>query len=154
VRPTPLAGASREVAPDPIEEIVMACDARRHVSLLAWFGVAALCACSPTRGKRAVASDLPPVVVFENQSLAQAAVYAVAQSGSEVRIGTVQPGRTDTLTLRATALRSGGPITLFARLLAMSRTPSSGSLTLRPGELIRVTLSPDARMLSVLPGSE
>jgi hypothetical protein len=125
----------------------------RHTTVAAlWIGLAAFGACKPLRKQR-VGSDAPRVVIFENQSLAQAAVYAVTQSGSDVRVGTVQPGRTDTLTLRPTLLSGAGTFSLVARLLAMSRTPSTGPLSLGPGEWIRVTLPPDARTLSVLPAS-
>jgi len=125
--------------------------ARLDAVTLLLFGLAALTACNPLHRSQA-ASDAPPMVIFENQSLEQAALYAVSQGGLELRIGTVPPGRTDTLTLRNTSLGSG-TVTLVARLLAASRTPSTGPLSIRPGEWIRVTLPPDARILNVLPAS-
>jgi hypothetical protein len=80
-----------------------------------------------------------------------AAVYAASRSGAELRIGTVQPGRTDTLTVGGSVLGGSGSMTIVARPLAMSRTPSTGPLTLGRGDRIAVALPPDARILSVLP---
>jgi hypothetical protein len=42
-------------------------------------------------------------------------------------------------------------VTIFARLLAMSNTPSAGPLTLQRGDRIAVTLPPNGRALTVLP---
>jgi hypothetical protein len=120
---------------------------------LAWLGLACVGACSPLRRQRAPLSDASPVVIFENQSLEQAAVYAVARGGPGVRIGTVQAGRTDTLAVGAGALDASGSVTIVARLLARSRTPNTGPLTLQPGDRILVRLPPDARLLSVLPAN-
>jgi hypothetical protein len=113
--------------------------------------VALLSACSP-RGRRAsAASNEPAVVVFENQALSEAAVYVVPRGGSQIRIGTVQAGRTDTLTVARSALGGSGTVTIVARLFTINRSPNTGPLNLLPGERVAVTLPPDARLLSVLP---
>jgi hypothetical protein len=117
----------------------------------AGLGIAGLGACNPLHRRGAATSDVPPVVIFENQSLEQAAVYVVTRGGPETRIGTVQAGRTDTLTVGTAALGGSGSVAIVARLLAISRTPSTGPLTLQPGDRIHVTLPSDARVLSVLP---
>ena len=93
----------------------------------------------------------PALVVFTNESLDQADVYAVGQNGGRIRIGTVLPGRTDTLRLRATDLGGTGSVTIAARLLASSRTPNTGPVTLMGGDRIAVRLTSDGRTLSVLP---
>ncbi|WP_148306174.1 hypothetical protein [Gemmatirosa kalamazoonensis] len=93
-------------------------------------------------------------MIFTNQSLDQADVYAVSSSGAQTRIGTVMPGRTDTLHVRQGAVGGDNQANIVARILARSRTPSSGLVTLSPGDRVQVTLSSDERILSVLPARE
>ncbi len=118
---------------------------------LAWFGLAGVGACGASSRQRAFLSDGRPVVIFENQFDGQATVYSVSPGGEGVRIGTVQAGRTDTLAVHVGALDASGSVTIVARLLAKSSSPSSGPLTLLPGDRILVRLPPDARLLSVVP---
>jgi hypothetical protein len=110
-------------------------------------------ACNPMSRRGRAAADQPAVVVFENQSLYEAGVYAVPRGGTAVRIGTVPPGRTDTLTLRGASLPAGGSVALVARLLADPRTPTTGPLSIQAGEHIAVTLPSQANILTVLPGA-
>jgi hypothetical protein len=118
----------------------------RRVTILAALMTFAL-ACSPLRrGGEPVA-----VIYFDNQSLAQADVFAVAPSGNRVRIGTVFAGRREALRVSASALGGGNSVTIVARLLASSQTPTSGPITLLPGDRLEVRLPPDARTLIVLP---
>jgi hypothetical protein len=121
----------------------------RHLLLAA--GAVALAACH--RGPRPATGPEggPAIVVFTNESLDQADVYAVGQNGSRIRIGTVLPGRTDTLRLRASDLGGSGSVTIAARLLASSRVPNTGPVTLSSGDRIAVRLTSDGRTLSVLP---
>jgi len=122
----------------------------RAAVVLVTLGVGSLVACRPSKRGRAYSPPAPPVVIFRNQSLYEAAVYAVSQGGAANRIGTVQPGRTETIRVRTGAIGSGS-VTFFARLLASSARPSSGPLTLLPGDTLAITLPPDARFLSALP---
>lgn len=111
---------------------------------------AGLAACLPGARRQTPASG-PAVIVFDNRSLHQAAVYAVPQSGATVRIGTVPGGRMDTLTVDGAAIPAGGTVRIIADLLAISASPRTGPLTLFPGEHLNVTLPPTANMLTVLP---
>jgi hypothetical protein len=96
--------------------------------------------------------DAPnPVVVFDNQSLYQADLYAISSGGSRVRIGTVQPGRRERLRLSGAALGADRQVAFAARLLTRSRQPSSGRIGLVPGDTIEVVLTSDANSLTVLP---
>lgn len=119
-----------------------------RILAVAVLGAAGACASAPRPA--ALTPSEPAVVIFENQSPYQAAVYAIARGGARVRVGTVQSGRTDTLTLRSSVAGAGG-VTLVARLLAVSRVPSTGLITLLPGDRILVTLPSQANILSVLP---
>lgn len=96
----------------------------------------------------------PATIYFTNESLDQASVYAVAQSGDYRRIGTVMAGRTDTLTVPASMLVSASALNIYVRLLASSRRPETGPVTILPGEAYLVRLPSDERLLSFLPAGE
>ena len=108
---------------------------------------ASAAACAPLRRHGAQ----PPKLVFENQSLDQADVYAVSSAVGQVRIGTVPPGRTETLTMPAMTI--GRTVNVVARVLSKSISPRSGPLTLGDGDRVRITLPVDETLLSVLPAT-
>jgi hypothetical protein len=91
-------------------------------------------------------------VTFENQALDVASVYAIGTSGEPYRIGTVAGGRTERLRLPAALVSSGTTVNFVARPLATSRLATSGPVSIRPGEGVRLTLPPAENTLSVLPG--
>ena len=119
----------------------------RHFAPLAAI-LAAAAACGPMRRGP---STPPAVIYFTNESLDQASVFLVAPGLDFRRIGTVMPGRTDTLTVPSDMANRGGLLNLVARLLARSELPQTGPISLRPGEAYQVRLPPDARLLSFLP---
>ncbi len=90
-------------------------------------------------------------IVFVNQSLDQADVYVVGGAGQSQRIGTVFPGRTETLTIPSSVVASGGTVNIVARLLARSLAPRTGPITISGGQQLQVTLPPDERTLTILP---
>jgi hypothetical protein len=93
-------------------------------------------------------------VIFANESLDQADVYAVLNGGQSQRIGTVFAGRTETLDIPTNIISAGGTVSIVARLLAHTYAPSTGPLTINAGDRIRVTLPSTGRSLSVLPAPE
>ena len=107
----------------------------------------AAAACGPFR-RGANAPD--PVVFFHNQSLDQADVFAVRSGGNAIRIGTVFAGRREALRVPLGAA-GDRTVNIVARILATSRAPRTGQITLAPGDSVEVTLSSDEKMLSVLP---
>jgi len=120
----------------------------RHLTLaLALAGSSSIAACGPFMHSGAPAAQ----VIFANQSLDQADVYAVLNGGQSQRIGTVFAGRTETLDIPRNITAAGGTVSIVARLLAHTYTPSTGPLTLNPGDRVRVTLPSNARSLSVVP---
>jgi hypothetical protein len=94
--------------------------------------------------------DAGAAIVFENQSLDQADVFAVAGVGDAIRIGTVMPGQTQTLAVPANIV-SMGQVNIVARLLARSLAPRTGPVSLTSGSRFRVTLPVDERTLVLLP---
>ena len=122
----------------------------RRRSFVVHGALLAAAACGPLRRSGPPAAE----IIFSNESLDQADVYAVASSGAQIRIGTVMPGRKETLRIPPGALGGDNSANIVARILAKSRTPSSGPITLNPGDRMQVTLSSDERVLSVLPARE
>ena len=123
----------------------------RHRPAVAALAVVLAVACGGRRG--AVVPEEPAVVVFENQSLFEATVFATARGGVPRRVGIVAPNRTETLAIRGDVLAAGGAggLSISVRLLADRRMPTTGPLTVRPGDRFRVTLPTAANILSVVP---
>jgi hypothetical protein len=96
----------------------------------------------------------PASVIFTNESIDQADVFAAGPNGISMRIGTVMAGRTDTLVLPPAVVSQGGSVSLFARMLAKSFVLRSGSFSMSPGDQVRIRLPSDQRALYVLPDRE
>jgi hypothetical protein len=103
-------------------------------------------------GQSTVGGEQRAFIVFNNESLAQADVYAIANGISARRIGTVMAGRTENLVVPP-EITMRGSFRLVARLLASSNVPGSGTVGISPGERLSVRLPLDERTLVVLPAS-
>ncbi len=128
---------------------------RRPLAFVALLAAAACAHPRPVAGAKgddvAEPDPGPTTVVFSNQSQDQADLYAVANGGIPVRIGTVYSGRTDTLVVRAGVVPAGGDVEFIARILTRRAAPRSGSVNVQPGDWISITLPPTQNVLSVLP---
>ena len=123
----------------------------RYQFLFGLLIVIAASACSRLhRGDDDIATG-PSYLVFVNQSLEQADVFVVGPAGDATRIGTVQPGRTETLTVPE-PIAGRGPVNIVARLLTRMAL-QSGPVTLNPGDRMQATISVDGRSLTLLPAS-
>jgi hypothetical protein len=98
------------------------------------------------------AGSQPAFLYFTNESLDQADVFAVFPGNQPIRIGTVFAGRTDTLKVPPEVANRGENVNVIARLLARSGVPSSGPISIHPGDVLQVRLPVDQKMLVVLPG--
>ena len=115
-------------------------------------GLVALMLASAACGSLGRGSGQPPArLIFTNESLDQASVYVIASGVEFRRIGTVIPGRTDTLTIPADVVARAGTLNIVARLLARNEVPQTGPVTIRAGDIYQVRLTADARALSFLP---
>ena len=94
----------------------------------------------------------PTIVVFQNESLDQADLFAIRRSSGALRLGTVMAGRTDTLQIDTGTIPAGENVDFVARLLSRRSTPHSGQVAVLPGQWLTVTLPSTANILSVLPG--
>ena len=99
-------------------------------------------------------ASAPTVLLFSNQSQYEAGVYLVQQGGVRRRIGTVMPGRTDSLLIRPGVVPIGSTVAVVARLLASNTSPTTGPFAVRPGDRFMVTLPPQANILSLLPAPD
>ncbi|MEO8561365.1 MAG: hypothetical protein ABI601_04770 [bacterium] len=93
----------------------------------------------------------PAKIVFTNESLNQADLFAVVQGGQARKLGTVMAGRTEELVVPADIVRRSGNLNLVARLLARSNTPSSGPVAFHAGDRLLVRLPIDGKTLFVAP---
>ena len=98
-------------------------------------------------------SEEPAIVIFTNESLDHADVYAVLAGNSPIRMGTVMAGRSDTLTVPRQAVTYGS-INIVARLLARTHVPSTGSIAIRAGDWLDVRLDLNGRYLSAVPARQ
>ena len=96
-------------------------------------------------------ATFPTKVIFRNESMEQADVFAVRAGMGPKRLGTVMAGRTDTLTIRAGEIPPGMTVDFVARLLARPTTPHSGPVPITPGDWLQITLPNAANTLVVLP---
>jgi hypothetical protein len=118
--------------------------------------LAALSACASTAKGKDIGNiseaEEPATLEFRNESLAQADVFITTSGSGSRRIGTVFAGRTETLTVPR-EVTGRGTVTVFARLLARTRTPSTGSIAISPGTHLSIRLPMDERSLYVLPAN-
>jgi hypothetical protein len=111
--------------------------------------LAALAACGPMH--RSGPEPQPAIVIFTNDSVDLAELYAVHNGTSPIRLGSVEAGRTAELKVPMTALGGDGLVSFTARIFARPRVePTSGEISLREGERVTVRLPVDLRILSIL----
>jgi len=121
----------------------------RSTRMLVLAAAALLGACSRNQ-VAAEPGNEPAVVVFSNESLTQADLFAVVSGGGDARkLGTVMAGRTETLRLSAD-LAIRGSVSLVARLLN-GGTLSTGLVPVDPGDTVHVQLPLNRSMLVFLP---
>jgi hypothetical protein len=120
----------------------------RRAALPAVIALAGACSRAPNTG----ATPDQTVVEFNNESLAQADVFVRAPGATARRIGTVMAGHDQALVIPA-EIATKGNVTIYARLLARSEVPTTGSIAIAPGDRLTVRLPIDARALFVLPAT-
>ena len=90
-----------------------------------------------------------PEILFHNQSIDQADVYAMGPGGDPIRIGTVDGQKTDRL--RVPDVGASDRVNIIVRVFPSSRVVATGPITLLPGGAMDVTLPMEENMLAVLP---
>ena len=84
-----------------LSEVLMT---HRHHSVFAGCVILAATAACAGANRGGSPSEGPTMIVFKNESLEQADVFAVRRGAGALRLGTVFGGRTDTLKIRHAAL--------------------------------------------------
>jgi hypothetical protein len=92
-----------------------------------------------------------PEILFHNQSIDQADVYAMGPGGDPIRIGTVFGQKTDRLKVPLSVAGASDRVNIIARVFPSSRVVASGPFTIAPGGMMDVTLPSEENMLAVLP---
>lgn len=92
-----------------------------------------------------------PEILFHNQSIDQADIYAMGPGGDPIRIGTVDGQKTDRLKVPLSGVGASDRVNIIARVFPSSRVVASGPFTLVPGGVMDVTLPSEENMLAVLP---
>lgn len=92
-----------------------------------------------------------PEILFHNQSIDQADVYALGAGTDPIRIGTVFGQKTDRLKVPLSAVGAGDRVNIVARVFPSSRVVASGPFDLPPGGMMDITLPSGEDMLAVLP---
>jgi hypothetical protein len=112
------------------------------------FATALLTACGPfQRG----GNDNEAALIFENASIDQAAVYAVMPGSDMIRLGTVLPGQTDTLSIPASVTGRNASVSIVARMLGANSFPQTGPLNIGRGDAFHVRLSNNSTILTATP---
>ena len=107
-------------------------------------------ACGPFhRGGQADA-----VVVFHNQSIDQADVYAIGAGGQPVRVGTVFGNRTETLHIPSDVIAAANRVNIVVRVFPSSKIVASGPFSLGPGDSMDVTRPSQENLIAVLPSRQ
>jgi|ERR1051326_764483 hypothetical protein len=89
-------------------------------------------------------------ILFHNQSIDQADVYAMGPGGDPIRVGTVDGQRTAKLRVPS-SIGATDRVNIIARVFPSSRVVASGPFTLYPGGIMDVTLPSEENMLAILP---
>ena len=98
-------------------------------------------------------STIGATLVFVNESLERAQVFAVARAVSQEDLGIVMQGERQTFLIPARILRQGGQsVTIVVRTPSRSRSLSAGPVVLSGGEVVQVTLPIGANNLIIETG--
>jgi len=122
----------------------------RLISVAILAGALGTAACGPYHSGNA-STEGRSLVIFANQSMDQADVYAVIPGGEGRRIGTVMAQHTDTLTVPASMTSRSGGLNIVARIFASNRVLQSGPISLSSGDAVRVEMPATELTLAVLP---
>ena len=81
------------------------------------------------------------ILQVENRGFADMVIYAV-DGAQRVRLGTATGNSTKSFPLPSYLVRSGGPLRFLADPIGATRTPVSEEITVRPGDIVTLTIPP------------
>jgi hypothetical protein len=77
----------------------------------------------------------------ENRSFSDMVIYAV-DGAQRIRLGMATGNSTKSFALPTYLVRSGGPLRFLADPIGGNRTPVSEEMTVRPGDVVTLTIPP------------
>jgi hypothetical protein len=101
--------------------------------------LAAACGRSPSRSEPS--PNTPAVLRVENQHFTDMVIYAVS-GGSRVRLGIATGNSTKSFTIPNYLIRGARQLQFVADPIGGNRTPVSQEMTVRPGDIISLTIPP------------
>jgi hypothetical protein len=105
------------------------------------FVLAMLTACAGRAQDTGTEPAGPAMVRVENQGFADMVIYAVS-GGQRVRLGLATGNSTKTFTVPRYLTAGAGPVRFLADPIGGDRTPVSEEMSVRPGDLVTLTIPP------------
>ena len=104
-------------------------------------GSVSMSACGAARqGPRA--SDPPTMLQVENQSFLDNNIYLITSGGARIRLGTATGNSSTTMRIPATYVFGGTELRFLADPIGSQRTPISQSITVFPGDNVKLIIPP------------
>ena len=100
-----------------------------------------LASCGGHPAETSARPDSPAQLEVQNQSFADMVIYAVS-GGQRIRLGLATGNTTKSFRLPSYLVRNGGSIRFLADPVGGNRTPVSEEMTVRPGDLVSLTIPP------------
>ncbi|MEP7227972.1 MAG: hypothetical protein ABI785_11460 [Gemmatimonadales bacterium] len=107
-----------------------------HICMLA-----ILTACAPRAEETSPEPEGEAQVQVQNQGFADMVVYAIS-GGQRVRLGLATGNSTKTFSVPRYLTAGAGPIRFLADPIGGNRTPVSEEMTVRPGDVVTLTIPP------------
>jgi hypothetical protein len=105
------------------------------------FVLAILAACAGRSPDTDTGPASPAMIQVENRAFADMVVYAIS-GGQRVRLGLATGNSTKTFTVPRYLTGGAGPIRFLADPIGGNRTPISEEMSVRPGDLVTLTIPP------------
>ena len=104
-------------------------------------GGVSMSACGAARqGPRG--TDPPTMLQVDNQSFLDNNIYLVTSGGARVRLGTATGNSSTTMRIPATYVFGGSELRFLADPIGSQRTPISQSITVFPGDNVKLIIPP------------
>jgi hypothetical protein len=88
-------------------------------------------------------SDPVTMLQVENQSFLDMNIYLVTSGGARIRMGTASGNSSTNLQIPATYVFGGSELRFLADPIGSQRTPISQSITVFPGDTVRLIIPPN-----------
>jgi hypothetical protein len=103
--------------------------------------LAILVACGPRAGDTGAEPQSLAQVRVENQGFTDMVIYAI-NGGQRVRLGMATGNSTKTFSIPRYLTSGAGPLRFLADPIGGDRTPVSEEMTVRPGDIVTLTIPP------------